>query len=450
MTHLFGPLALSLLALGLVAQPPAQAKPAAPKASQAEIKPIRVGDPAPPFKVARWVKGGPVAFLEKGKAYVVEFWATWCGPCKETIPHLTEMAKAREGKATFIGVDVWERGNDAAALDAKVDSFVREMGDKMGYAVCRDGADQHMAKAWMQAAGQRGIPAAFIIDKEGRIAHIGHPMEDAFKAALDGVIAGTWDLKAARAAADKAAAEEKAEEAKEQARQAAWKEAAPAIQEAVKAKDWAKVLVLADAAEAKHPDLKSELKRSRFQALVVLDAAKAQALLDADLAKPTVATCMETATLLLGEKGLEKRWSEQALALIDKAVALEPRLAPRVTSYRFKALLRADAPKAYALFAEGKAKGTALPMAQVLLQEEGVEKAQIESALPLVEEAAKAPKASPYLHQALASGWSGLGQPAKALASMETFLAALKKASAPADFLAQFDEELARYRAAVK
>ena len=236
MTHLFGPLALSLLALGLVAQPPAQAKPAAPKASQPEIKPIRVGDPAPPFKVARWVKGGPVASLEKGKAYVVEFWATWCGPCRETIPHLTEMAKARAGKATFIGVDVWERGNDAAALDAKVDSFVREMGDKMGYAVCQDGADQHMAKAWMQAAGQRGIPAAFIIDKEGRIAHIGHPMEDAFKAALDGVIAGTWDLKAARAAADKAAAEEKAEEAKEQARQAAWKEAAPAIQEAVKAK----------------------------------------------------------------------------------------------------------------------------------------------------------------------------------------------------------------------
>ena len=460
MTHPFGPLALSLLALSLAAQPPAKtqakakAKPKAPAVTPAVAKSesglLQVGDPAPSFKVARWVKGGPIASLEKGKAYVVEFWATWCGPCRETIPHLTELAKVRAGKATFIGVDVWERGNDAAALDAKVDAFVQEMGEKMGYAVCRDGADQHMAMAWMKAAGQRGIPAAFIVDKEGRIAHIGHPMEDSFKAALDGVIAGTWDLKAARAAADKAAAEEKAEEAREQARQAAWKEAAPAIQEAVKAKDWAKVLVLADAAEAKHPDLKSELKRPRFQALAATDAPKAQALLDADLAKPTVETCMGTAALLLEEKGLEKRWSEQALALIDKAVALEPRLASRVTSYRFRALLRADAPKAYALFAEGKAKGTALPMAQVLLQEEGVEKAQIEAALPLVEEAAKAPKASPYLHQALASGWFSLGQPAKALASMETFLEALKKAGAPATFLAQFDEELARYKAAVK
>lgn len=457
MKRTLGPLALSLLTLSLAAQTPTktQAKPkpkapAAPAVAKPEAGLVKVGDPAPSFRVARWVKGGPIASLEKGKAYVVEFWATWCGPCRETIPHLTEMAKARAGKATFIGVDVWERGSDAAALDAKVDAFVQEMGDKMGYAVCRDGADQHMAKAWMQAAGQRGIPAAFIIDKQGRIAHIGHPMEDAFKAALDGVIAGTWDLKAAQAAAAKAAAEEKAEEAKAQAREAAWKDVAPAIQQAVKAKTWPQVLSLADAAEAKHPDLKSELKAPRFLALAATDAAKAQALLDADLAKPSVEACMETAVMLLNDKDLEKRWYEQALALIDKAVTLEPRMASRVTSYRFKALLRTDAPKAIALFEEAKAKGTALSMAQILLQEEGAGKAQLESALSLVEEAAKAPKASPFLHRALASGWSQLGQPAKALASMETCLAALKKAGAPAEFLAQFDEEMNRYKQAVK
>ncbi len=449
MNRMFGSLALSFLTLSLVAQ----AKPVAPKAKPAAVQPatrLAVGDAAPLFKVARWVKGGPVASLEKGQAYVVEFWATWCGPCRETIPHLTELAKARAGKATFIGVDVWERGSDAAALDAKVDAFVKEMGDKMAYAVCRDGQDAHMAKAWMQAAGQNGIPAAFIIDKQGRIAYIGHPMEEAFQTALDGVIAGTWDLKAARAASEKAAAEAKAEEAKEAAGRAAWKEVAPAIQEAVKVKDWTKVLGLAHAAEAKYPDLKSELKRPRFQALVATDGAKAQALLDADLVKPSADASMDAAMLILGEKGLAKRWYEQALVLIDKAVALEPRLGPQVAPYRFKALLRTEAPKAYALFESEKGKVGGVRLAQVLLQEDGVEKAPLESAMALAEEKAKSPQASPLLHKALASGWFKLGQPAKALASMETFIAVLKKAGTPPESLAQFDAELKTYKDAVK
>ena len=208
-------LLLPALALALAAQPKTPAAKPAPKpkpkaAAPVPAGPLQVGDPAPAFQVARWVKGGPLAKLEAGRVYVVEFWATWCGPCRETIPHLTEMAKARAGKAVFIGVNVWERGGDAAALDQKVDAFVKEMGARMDYAVCRDTAGQHMAKAWMQAANQRGIPAAFIVDKQGRIAHIGHPGEEAFAQALDKVIAGTHDLKAARAEAEKAAAEEKA------------------------------------------------------------------------------------------------------------------------------------------------------------------------------------------------------------------------------------------------
>src|SRR6476661_7319275 len=66
-----------------------------------------VGDPAPKITVSKWVKGTPVANFEKGKLYVVEFWATWCGPCKVSIPHLTELAKQYKN-VKFIGVSIWE------------------------------------------------------------------------------------------------------------------------------------------------------------------------------------------------------------------------------------------------------------------------------------------------------------------------------------------------------
>jgi thiol-disulfide isomerase/thioredoxin len=50
---------------------------------------LKIGDKAPSLEVSRWVKGEKVERLEKDQTYVVEFWATWCGPCIQTIPHLT-------------------------------------------------------------------------------------------------------------------------------------------------------------------------------------------------------------------------------------------------------------------------------------------------------------------------------------------------------------------------
>ena len=145
--------------------------------SQGTAKTLVVGDPAPNVTVSKWVKGTPIKGFEKGKLYVVEFWATWCGPCKESIPHLTELAK-KYPDVKFTGVSVWES-------DQKdVEPFVKNMGDKMSYNVAMDqlpagktdGSQGAMAKTWMTAAGQNGIPAAFIIDRDGHVAWIGHPM----------------------------------------------------------------------------------------------------------------------------------------------------------------------------------------------------------------------------------------------------------------------------------
>lgn len=158
---------------------------------------IKAGDPAPPLKVAKWIKGKPVKSFEKGKVYVVEFWATWCGPCRETIPHLTEMAKKFDGRATFTGVSVWESepGTKESEYLPKVEKFVKEMGSKMDYNVAVDGADGTMAKTWMEAASQNGIPTAFIVDQNGKIAWIGHPM-DGMESVIESVIVGSFDSKA--------------------------------------------------------------------------------------------------------------------------------------------------------------------------------------------------------------------------------------------------------------
>jgi thiol-disulfide isomerase/thioredoxin/tetratricopeptide (TPR) repeat protein len=158
---------------------------------------LKEGSPAPPMKVVKWFKGTPVSTFEKGKIYVVEFWATWCGPCKISIPHLTELAKKYNGKVIFTGVDCWENpaGGNSAYLDT-VAKFVSDMGDKMSYNIAADGPEGTMATTWMTAAGQNGIPTAFVVDKEGRIAWIGHPM-GGLDEALGQIIAGKFDVAAA-------------------------------------------------------------------------------------------------------------------------------------------------------------------------------------------------------------------------------------------------------------
>jgi thiol-disulfide isomerase/thioredoxin len=170
-------------------------------AAQAPAKDLGIGDPAPKIEVKEFVKGDPVAGLEKGKIYVVEFWATWCGPCRATIPHLTELQKKHKA-VTFIGVSVYE--NDPKA----VKPFVDEMGDKMDYRVAQDfvpeggkRGDGKMAKNWMEAAGQGGIPTAFIVNGDGKIAWIGHPIQ--MEKPLQEIVAGTWDLQAAAARFEK-------------------------------------------------------------------------------------------------------------------------------------------------------------------------------------------------------------------------------------------------------
>jgi len=220
------------------------------------------GDKAPKMVVAKWFKGTPVANLETGKVYVVEFWATWCGPCRVSIPHLTELAKKYAGRVTFAGISVWER--DPAYIE-KVGKFVEEMGDKMDYSVAADDAEGTMAKTWMTAAGEQGIPSAFVVDGKGRIAWIGHPMSD-LEPTLNKVLAGSWNLSAYKA---KRAKEQAAEEAQMRLN----RQIGPLMQQ----KKYAQALKVLDAAIAKDKSLEKGYAVGRFTILAKVNEAQAQA-----------------------------------------------------------------------------------------------------------------------------------------------------------------------------
>lgn len=153
---------------------------------------LTLGSKAPKLEVKSYVKGTPVKQFEKGKTYVVECWATWCGPCIKSIPHLTKLQKEHGEKLTIIGVAVMQDDPD------EVTQFVEKMGDKMDYRVALDNVDDPKAeegltvKNWLQASEQEGIPASFIVNGDGLIAWMGHPME--MDEPLEKILAGKWNV----------------------------------------------------------------------------------------------------------------------------------------------------------------------------------------------------------------------------------------------------------------
>jgi thiol-disulfide isomerase/thioredoxin len=150
---------------------------------------IELGDPAPALAVDDWVKGSPVDVKDGKGVYVVEFWATWCAPCKESIPHLSELQQRfKSKKVTIVGIS----SEPAKAIRP----FVEKLGPKMEYIVAADKAEKTSA-SYMDAFGVDGIPEAFIVDQKGRIVWHGNPM-NGLDEMLTQVIEGTYDLETAR------------------------------------------------------------------------------------------------------------------------------------------------------------------------------------------------------------------------------------------------------------
>ena len=126
-----------------------------------------VGSQAPPMQVTEWITSRPPDLT--GRVYVLEFWATWCPPCVQSIPHMIELAnKYKNSDVSFISISV-DRTSEP------VKQMVKSKG--MTYYV---GMDNGLSEKY----SVRGIPSAFIIDRSGKVAWQGHPMQPDFEQAL--------------------------------------------------------------------------------------------------------------------------------------------------------------------------------------------------------------------------------------------------------------------------
>jgi cytochrome c biogenesis protein CcmG/thiol:disulfide interchange protein DsbE len=127
----------------------------------AEIRSPLVGKPAPVFALREVGTQRTVDITQyRGKPLVVNFWATWCGPCKAAMPSLQSLHEKYQGKAVeIIGVNVWEKGEKLGPDYMKDKGFT--------YSCLLKGDD--LAKAY----GIRGIPTLVLIDTDGTILHTG-------------------------------------------------------------------------------------------------------------------------------------------------------------------------------------------------------------------------------------------------------------------------------------
>jgi thiol-disulfide isomerase/thioredoxin len=98
-----------------------------------------------------------------GKPLLLEFWATWCPPCRKSIPHLNEIyAKYKDRGLLIIGVSDEEK--------SVVEPFMQKL--PMNYSVALD-ANGKLGSSF----GIEAIPHAMLVDKSGKIVWEGHPME---------------------------------------------------------------------------------------------------------------------------------------------------------------------------------------------------------------------------------------------------------------------------------
>jgi len=156
---------------------------------------LDVGDKAPPLSIIKWVKGKPVSFPKDlgSKLYLVEFWATWCPPCKMSIPLLTRLQNKNRKDVTIIGItSPDDRGNSVSAIER----FTKKQGEDMSYTVAIDDLDK-TTKAYLVAAGIQGIPHSFLVGKDGRIIWHGSPLDPELMEIVPNILSGKYDVDAA-------------------------------------------------------------------------------------------------------------------------------------------------------------------------------------------------------------------------------------------------------------
>ena len=123
---------------------------------QPTIRFVRNPDPAPDFKLTG-LDGKPVTLADsRGKVILLNFWATWCGPCRAEIPDLVGLQNKYKDRLQIVGLVVDDDDGDA------IKGFVEEFGINYPVAIATD-------EIRFQYGGIAALPTSFVLDAEGRI-----------------------------------------------------------------------------------------------------------------------------------------------------------------------------------------------------------------------------------------------------------------------------------------
>ncbi len=129
---------------------------AVPQDKQPTIRFVRDPDPAPDFKL-NGLDGKAVTLAgSKGKVILLNFWATWCGPCRAEIPDLVELQNKYKDRLQILGLVVDDDDPDA------IKKFTEKF--EINYPVAIATNDIRM-----QYGGIAALPTSFVLDAEGRI-----------------------------------------------------------------------------------------------------------------------------------------------------------------------------------------------------------------------------------------------------------------------------------------
>jgi thiol-disulfide isomerase/thioredoxin len=134
--------------------------------------------PAPQWELTN-VEGKLVKLSDfHGKVVILDFWATWCGPCRVEIPHFVELQKQYGDKGlTVIGVSLDEQGPEV------VKKFIKRLGVNYPIVI----GNQKAVEAY---GGIDALPTTFVIDRQGRIVseHIGYDDKTAFEKEIQSLL----------------------------------------------------------------------------------------------------------------------------------------------------------------------------------------------------------------------------------------------------------------------
>jgi thiol-disulfide isomerase/thioredoxin len=153
-----------------------------PATKEDPLGPKEMNDPAPAL-AGGTVRGGTAALADlRGKVVVVNFWATWCGPCREEQPDLVQLSADYRGDGVeFLGVN--ERDDTAKAR-----AWVKEFRVRYPSIVDEPGA-------WADDFALFGLPDTFVIDRAGNIrwAIYGQTDAEQLKPLIDGLLPARSD-----------------------------------------------------------------------------------------------------------------------------------------------------------------------------------------------------------------------------------------------------------------